>query len=417
MSHPGGVTGDRRRRPRTGRPIGARRPQGTLCCDAQERVGVRQTSSGTAWRGHASRHGAGRGMLDGKIEGVERRLAMYYSLAAARYAVVPLPFIPFSNTGGEALNNKGVVAGGIANSDGSVSLAQWCEGVLTDLGVPPGLPSHDFNRPRVFGMSHSGSIVGTVHTAAGDLPSRWFIYEHGRFTVLPLADPTDVGGAAIGINSRGQVVGYDHTSTNNLIGWLWFDGVYSRLGIRGTNTAALGINSNGTIIGNRSLSFIRRLLTCRFRCTGERGYVFSDGVTRYLTGFVYAINDLGEAAGGSISNGQSMATVFKNGIASVILSLPSYAVGINASAHVVGFYQPSADHRRHLFIWSASSGVFDLTPGGYVYAEAAAINDRGDVLGFGETADGKSQYFLLTPDPRGMLTPKALGAAPSAAAR
>jgi hypothetical protein len=340
---------------------------------------------------------------------------MYSPPAAERYDVTPLPFIAFSNTGGEALSNNGVVAGGIANSDGSVSLAAWSQGVLTDLGVPPGLPSHDFNKPRVFGINNSGSIVGTIHTAAGDLPSRWFIYDRGHFTVLPLADPTDLGGAAIGINDRGQVVGYDHTSSNKLIGWLWSDGAYHRLRVRGTNTAALGINCNGTIIGNRSLSFMRRLLTGQLRRTGDRGYVLSDGATQYLTGFVYAINELGEAAGGSTANGQAMATVFKNGIASVILGLPSYAVGINGSAQVVGFYQPAGHQRRHLFIWSASSGAFDLTPSGYVSAQAAAINNRGDVLGFGETVSGRSQYFLLTPARRGVLTPKALITAPSAA--
>lgn len=340
---------------------------------------------------------------------------MYSPPAVERYRVTPLPFIAFSNTGGEALSNNGVVAGGIANSDGSVSLAAWSEGVLTHLGVPPGLPSHDFNKPRVFGINNSGSIVGTIHTAAGDLPSRWFIHDRGRFTVLPLANPSDLGGAAIGINDRGQVVGYDHTSSNSLTGWLWSDGAYHRLRVRGTNTAALGINSHGTIIGNRSLSFMRRLLTGQFRRTGDRGYVLSDGSTQYLTGFVYAINDLGEAAGGSTSNGQAMATAFKNGIATVILGLPSYAVGINSSAQVVGFYQPPGRQRR-LFIWSASSGAFDLTPSGYVSAQAAAINNRGQVLGFGETVHGSSQYFLLTPAPRGELTPKALITAPSAAA-
>ncbi len=257
---------------------------------------------------------------------------MYSRLAAERYDVTPLPFIPFSNTGGEALSNNGVVAGGIANSDGSVSLAEWSKGVLTDLGVPPDLPSHDFNKFRVFGINTSGAIVGTIHTSAGDLPSRSFIYDRGRFTVLPLVDPTDLGGAAIAINNRGEVVGYDRTSSNNLTGWLWSDGAYSSLPVSGTNTAALGINSSGTIIGNRTLSFIRRLLTGQFRCTGQRGYVLSHGTTQYLTGFVYAINDLGEAAGGSTSDGQAMATVFKNGIATVILSLPSSAVGINSSA-------------------------------------------------------------------------------------
>jgi uncharacterized membrane protein len=337
--------------------------------------------------------------------------------AAERYDVTPLPFIPFSGTGGEALNNNGAVVGGIANSDGSVSLAEWSKGVLTNLGAPPGLPSDDFNTPRVFGMNDHGAVVGTVHTPAGDLPSRWFIYERGRFTVLPLADPTDLGGAAIGINNRGEVVGYDHTSSNKLVGWLWSNGAYSRLPVSGTSTAALGINSSGTIIGNRRLRLIRRLLTGQLRSTGERGYVLNHGAAQYLTGFVNAINDLGEAAGGSILDGQAMATVFKDGIATVILSLPSSAVGINSAACVVGSYEPAGYNRRHLFRWGANSGAFDLIPDGYRSAEAAAINDRGDILGFGETVRGKSQYFLLTPDPNGGLTPKSLVTATPAGVR
>src|SRR5215470_9840412 len=111
--------------------------------------------------------------------------------ARQRYEVTPLPFIPFSNTGGEALSHGGVIAGGITHPDGSVSLATWRDGVLTDLGVPPGLPSREFDQPRVFGINSCGAIVGTVHTSGGDLPSRWFVYDHGEFTVLPLADPSD----------------------------------------------------------------------------------------------------------------------------------------------------------------------------------------------------------------------------------
>src|ERR1700730_7595674 len=237
--------------------------------------------------------------------------------AAERYDVTPLPFIPFSNTGGEALNNNGVVAGGIANSDGSVSLAEWSKGVLTNLGVPPGLPSHDFNTPRVFGINDCGAVVGTIHTSAGELLSRWFIYDRGRFTVLPLADPADLGGAAVGINNRGDVVGYNHTSRNRVTGWLWSNGAYSRLPVSGTSATALGINSSGAIIGNRRLRLIRRLLTGQWGSTGERGYILSHGTIQYLDGFVYAINAQGEAAGGSLSEGRAMATVFKNGIATV----------------------------------------------------------------------------------------------------
>jgi probable HAF family extracellular repeat protein len=262
--------------------------------------------------------------------------------------------------------------------------------------------------PRVFGINDCGAVVGTIHTSAGDLPSRWFIYDRGCFTVLPLADPTDLGGAAIGINNRGEVVGYDHTSSHRLVAWRWSNGVYSKLPVSGTSSAALAINASGTIIGNRRLGLIRRLLTGQWRCTGELGYVLGSGTTQYLPGFVNAINERGEAAGGSISDGQAIATVFSNGTATVILGLPSSAVGINSAASVVGSYQPAGDNRRRLFMWSAGSGAFDLTPDGYHSAEAAAINERGDILGFGKTVIGESRYFLLTPDPNGGLTPQAL---------
>lgn len=331
--------------------------------------------------------------------------------------MTPLPFIPFSGTGGEALNDSGAVAGGIANPDGSVSLAIWADGVLSELGKPPGIPHRDFDRPRVFGMNGAGAIVGTLHTAAGDLPSRWFIYDRGCFTVLPLPDPADLGGGAIGINTRGEVVGYHHTSRNTQIGWRWYDGRYTRLPVAGVNTVALGINSSGVIIGNRSLGLARRLLTGQIFSKGERGYVFDQGTgtVRFLSGFVYAINDLGEAAGGSRTQGASRATVFRAGRSLVIVSSPSYAVGINGTTEVVGFYQPAGHDHRRLFIWSEGCGALDLTPAGYRRAEAAAINNRGDVLGFGETLGGRSEYFLLTPAADGVLTPGALIGAPAAA--
>jgi probable HAF family extracellular repeat protein len=257
-------------------------------------------------------------------------------------------------------------------------------------------------------MNSAGAIVGTVHTPVGDLPSRWFLYERGRFTVLPLADPAGLGGAAIGINRRGDVVGYTHTATHNLTGWLWSDGTYRRLPVSGISTAALGINSGGTVIGNRSLGLITRLLSGRLRAARELGYVVSQGTVRYLSGFAYALNDVGDVVGGSLAGGAPMATLYRDGAATVILRSPSAAVGINSAAEIVGHYDPPGHKRRRLFRWSAGSGALDLTPDEYQSAQAAAINDRGEILAFGETARGISQYFLLTPDPGGRLTPKAI---------
>jgi probable HAF family extracellular repeat protein len=220
---------------------------------------------------------------------------------------------------------------------------------------------------------------------------------------------------AIGINSRGQVVGFDRTSNQNTQAWLWSDGVYSRLSVSGTNTVAVGINSSGVIVGYRRVNFIRRLLTGQYRHSGQMGYVSGHGTTQYLNGPVHAINDLGVAAGASTppghvmrtrAKGEAMATVFKDGIATAIVSLPSAAFGVNSAGDVIGSYRAGSGSRA--FIWSSKCGALDITPAGYRSAVAAAINNRGDVLGYGETASGAPQDFLLTPDPNGELMPKAL---------
>jgi uncharacterized membrane protein len=307
-----------------------------------------------------------------------------------------------------------VVTGGIVNPDDSISLGRWSKGVLTNLGAPPGLPG-GFNRVRPFGINDSGAIVGAIYTAAGELPARAFVHRHGCYTVLPLVHPTDLGGVAIGINRRAEVVGFDRTSNHDAQGWLWSDGVYSSIPVSGSHTVAVGINSNGTVVGYRRLNSIRRFLAGQFRYPGEMGYVLSHGATRYHNGPVHAINDLGVAAGASTSPGHvmtnrlkrdAMATVFKDGIATPILSLPSAAFGINSAGDVIGSYQAGSGSRA--FIWSSKFGAFDITPAGYRSAVAAAINNRGDILGYGETARGAPQDFLLTPESNCDLMPKAV---------
>jgi probable HAF family extracellular repeat protein len=324
--------------------------------------------------------------------------------SAERYGVTRLPFtIPDSI----ALNNEGVVAGATVNPDGSISSGKWSKGALTNLGGPPGLHSA-FNRVRPFGINDSGAIVGGIYTSAGEWPARAFVHREGSYTVLPLLHPTHAGGVAIGINDRGEVAGFDRTSNHNTQAWLWSDGAYSSLPVSGTSTVAVGINSSGTVVGYRRVNFIQRLLARQFRRSGDMGFVLSHGATHYFNGPVHAINDLGVAAGASTSRHPRMATrlkreatatVFKDGIATSILSLPSAAFGINSSGNVIGSYRAGSGSRA--FIWSPTSGAFDITPARYRSAVAAAINNRGDILGYGETASGATEDFLLTPDPNG----------------
>jgi len=77
----------------------------------------------------------------------------------------------------------------------------------------------------------------------------------------------------------------------------------------------------------------------------------------------------------------------------------SYAQGINNASQVVGvvYYGPN---RFHPFVWSPSTGMFDLNNlipanSGWLLQFANAINDQGQIVGQG-TFNGQSEAFLLT---------------------
>ena len=304
--------------------------------------------------------------------------------------------LPFTNEVGVVLSNTGLVVGGILNPSGSISLGEWSNGVLTNLGAPSGLPS-SFNIVQPVGMNNAGVIVGAVRTPAGGSPSVAFEFTGGAFTVLPLVNSTDLAGFAAGINNRGEIVGEDvNGSTHNAQAWLWSKGVYSILPVPGLDTSAIGITSNGTIFGNRATN-------C---CTGETGYVLQGGAVQSLSGPVEAINNSGEAAGFLVpGGGAGPATIFKNGIATPILNVSSGAFGINSASDVVGDYQPAGFNAPRAFLWEPNSGALDVPPpNGFQFTVATGINNSGEIVGFGETTDGTFRNFLLTPDPHGELT-------------
>ena len=72
----------------------------------------------------------------------------------------------------------------------------------------------------------------------------------------------------------------------------------------------------------------------------------------------------------------------------------SYALGINNSGQVVGYYEQFGNLRP--FLWTSALGMQDLgTLGGYSGA-ANGINSAGEVVGWATTASGDAHGFLWT---------------------
>jgi len=110
------------------------------------------------------------------------------------------------------------------------------------------------------------------------------------------------------------------------------------------------------------------------------------------------LNDLGQACGGSDSNGY-FATLFSNGRATELSSLATgdipVAEGIDNSTVVVGFEQINHTGPSHALVWSNGTvqdiTAFSLFPGG---ATASVIGKKsGEVVGVGITSSGASHMF------------------------
>ena len=268
--------------------------------------------------------------------------------------------------------------------------------------------------------------------------------------LLPLAG--DYYESPSGINSQGLAVGASNSTISLSSAVLWTNGVPLDLGtLGGKSSAATGINASGQVAGySATASGYEAFLWTK--ATGMQGLGFLPGGD---WSFAYAINRYGQVAGDATTNGDAISNAFlwskttgmKNlgklpgsvnsaaiamndlgqvagysdcgtDCAHAVLwskakgsmldlgvlpgAISSYARGINNVGQVVGlsYYSPVGNH-LHAFVWSPSTGMLDLNNlipanSGWLLQAANAINDHGQIVGYG-TLNGQIEAFLLTP--------------------
>ncbi len=171
----------------------------------------------------------------------------------------------------------------------------------------------------------------------------------------------------------------------------------------GAQFHAWDINNQGQVVGMRLPDG---------EGAGGRACLYEDGAWRDLDlpagrgGLARAINDRGWIAGSMrLHNRDAHAFLYADGVVTDLGMLYGHkcvACGINDQGHVVGWSTApvgSADinweqvrHRR-AFLYD-SAAVRDLGTLGGRHSAAAAINNRGQVVGWAETADGVQHAFL-----------------------
>jgi probable HAF family extracellular repeat protein len=312
--------------------------------------------------------------------------------AAQTYAVADLG--PGGGSGGgRAINDLGAVA----IDNGGISYV-WTPShhYLALTPLPGGTET------TALGINSHGFVVGESYFSVGYHAVLWSNGEPKDLGTLP-------GGVlswANAINAAGVVVGASDGTDVGPEATVWSSSGVQGLGFLsgGDYSAATGINRVGQVVG---FSYVAK--------GGGYAFIWSKATGMQELGSLpggggssaNGINDLGQIAGGSSCGGSCTHAVLWSAAKGSIQDLGvlpgasfSSAYAINNQGMVVGSsgYIDSADHA---FVWTSSGGMQDLNDlipqsTGWILEFAFAINDSGQIAGFG-VINGQERAFLLTP--------------------
>ncbi len=339
------------------------------------------------------------------------------------YTIIGLGTLGGDTSSASDINNRGHIAGWATTARGEARAFLWRNGKMIELGV---LAHH--GRSAATAINDKGQVVGISEAMPAPPPPRvpgvpddlargfWakyhitekraVLWESGAIRSLASPPGRRVSGA-VAVNNTGRVVGWTRGAN-----FLWHRGKATDLGISGVSA----LNDRGVLVGTAATR----------RNTGDSfAFVWRDGRRTELGTLAggrfsraHAINNKAQIVGASDTAGRVTHAFFRDRDAMRDLgALPGYARSaawdINENGHVVGWssaglsdryrqfpFMPSGRSPERAVLWRDGhlADLNDLiAPGsGWVLHFAAAINERGMIVGSGSFR-GKARAYLLTP--------------------
>ncbi len=230
--------------------------------------------------------------------------------------------------------------------------------------------------------------------------------------------PTQISWSANALNDQGQVVGSVESfaigdDTRYAILWDESNGLQEIGNLGATDSIAIGINNNGQVVGASATSQLTDGTTYPFLWSEASGMSSLGSLSNspnYGIGVQWSrsinINDQGVVVGTSESDGMVTSAFIWTEAAGMqpvgdFIGASSFATAINNSGQIVGFGDTASnpDSLRRAFIWDEDFGsqLLPLVDDGTIYetSEAHDINDLGDVVGQIYSSDDSSRLAIL----------------------
>ena len=296
---------------------------------------------------------------------------------AEHYKVVAIPLRP------SHINNRGAVAGRTKDH----RAASWSEkDGLQAIELPAG-----FHHAEATDINGGGQVLGTASTADGSRRQS-FLYTDNKLTLVD-----GDGAKATAINASGDLTGEaklaGRSSTEPV---LWRQGKPMGLGACCGGRAS-ALNDRNEVVGE---AYDKQGRYQAFVWDEKRGLRMVGPADVYST--AVAINDRGHVVVYGFNEGSS---VYRDGtMMAMELSKrwPSQPRAINDCDVVVGSFGSNSDESE-AFLWDAKGGFRNLNElipkdSGWKLEAASSINDRGEIVGWGDHNHEDDAGFLLLPE-------------------
>ncbi len=331
--------------------------------------------------------------------------------AGPAYIITDLGDLGGDSSTATAINDAGVITGSSLLTPGDFSQRHafvYSKGTLTDLGTLGGTYSYGQ------AINASGQIAGLSTTDANSLATEHAVtFQSGTITDLGTLGATASDAShAYGINAKGQVVGDSTTAGQNAThAFLSTNGTLTDLGaaVAGGDSFGVAINNAGLILGDATLNANHTGNPTHAMFIDAQGNYTDLGTLGGDNSYGLALNNKGVAAGYSTITPGDAGTIHAFITSGTLMkdlgTLPggtsSAANGINDASTVVGYSYGAAFGYIHATIDQAGT-LTDLNTlldpnSGWTLLSASAINNKGQIVGFGFNPDGHDHAFLLTP--------------------